>query len=336
MRKFLSGVAILALAAAPAIAEQGQGKGNGGGGGGGKPDKQQVDHGGHGQGSAKAQGGGGGKPDKAERGGERRVASQGRVETRGNGKPDKPASNKPVKAERAAERAADRGLERVDRGNDDMRGSDRVVRVRDDDRIIDVVDRGRRFETSRGLIEGCPPGLAKKDNGCMPPGLARQSDPWRRPEWLGFRELDDDYRYYDGYMLRLGDNNQVLGYVPLLGGALALGNPWPQSFQTAALPPYYQDFFDLGPANGYRYYDDTIYRVDPETSAISAIAALLTGDDITVGQPMPLGYEVYNVPLSYRQQYVDGPESLYRYSDGYIYQMDPETRLVQAAIELLL
>ena len=50
---------------------------------------------------------------------------------------------------------------------------------------------------------------------------------------------------------------------------------------------------------------------------------------------MPIGYDVYNVPYPYRSQYVDGPNSMYRYSDGYVYQVDPETRLVAAAIELL-
>jgi hypothetical protein len=51
---------------------------------------------------------------------------------------------------------------------------------------------------------------------------------------------------------------------------------------------------------------------------------------------MPMGYDVYNVPYPYRAQYVDGPGAQYRYSDGYIYQIDPETRLVAAAIELAL
>jgi hypothetical protein len=65
------------------------------------------------------------------------------------------------------------------------------------------------------------------------------------------------------------------------------------------------------------------------------VAALLTGQPITVGQPMPAGYDVYNVPYPYRSQYVDTPDGLYRYSDGYVYRVDPTTQLVQAAIQLL-
>jgi len=50
---------------------------------------------------------------------------------------------------------------------------------------------------------------------------------------------------------------------------------------------------------------------------------------------MPAGYDVYNVPYAYRSQYRDSPNSLYRYNDGYVYQVDPTTQLVQAAIQLL-
>ncbi len=78
-----------------------------------------------------------------------------------------------------------------------------------------------------------------------------------------------------------------------------------------------------------------LYRVDPGSAGITSIAALLSGDDIRVGEPMPQGYDVYNVPRPYRSQYVDGPDRSYRYSDGYIYQVDPKTQIVAAAIELL-
>ncbi|HKT86604.1 MAG TPA: hypothetical protein VJQ77_11040 [Novosphingobium sp.] len=189
----------------------------------------------------------------------------------------------------------------------------------------------------RGAFNGCPPGLARKYNGCMPPGLAKQpSYSWLEPAWY-LRDYDRAYRYryLDGYMLRLGAGDSVLSYIPLLGGALGVGQVWPAAYEAVAFPPYYDDYYGLGPADSYRYYDDTIYRVDPGTSAIQSVAALLTGNDILIGEPMPPGYDVYNVPYGYRDQYYDGPDALYRYSDGYIYQLDPTTRLVQAAIELL-
>ena len=140
-------------------------------------------------------------------------------------------------------------------------------------------------------------------------------------------------RYYDGYLLRYS-GNRVSSYIPLLGGALSLGSIWPDYYEPVPLPSYYQDFYGLGPS--YRYADNVFYRVDPETAVIGSIAALLTGDDIVVGQPLPAYYDVYNVPYRYRDRYADGAEAIYRYSDGYVYRVDPKTRLVQAAIELLL
>jgi hypothetical protein len=185
----------------------------------------------------------------------------------------------------------------------------------------------------RGLIEGCPPGLAKKNNGCLPPGQARQR--LYRPDWWGLPGLaGGSYLYDSGYLLRL-NGGAVAGYVPLFGGALAVGNPWPATYVTQPVPQYYVDYYDLGPPDSYRYADDVLYRVDPATSAITSIAGLLTGDDIRIGSPMPPGYGVYNVPYRYRSQYADGPDAWYRYSDGYIYQVDPTTQLVRAAIDLL-
>ena len=54
------------------------------------------------------------------------------------------------------------------------------------------------------------------------------------------------------------------------------------------------------------------------TSLISAVASLLTGG-LTVGQPLPMGYSTYNVPMAYRSSYYDTPDTWYRYNNGYIY-----------------
>ena len=185
----------------------------------------------------------------------------------------------------------------------------------------------------RGLLDDCPPGLAKKNNGCLPPGQAKQR--LYRPDWWGLTGVDDGrYIYDDGYLMRL-NGDRVAGYIPLLGGALFPGNIWPSAYGPEPVPEYYADYYDLGPPDSYRYADDVLYRVDPSTSAISSIAALLTGDTFDIGSPMPAGYDVYNVPYAYRDQYVDGPDAHYRYSDGYIYQVDPTTQLVTAAIDML-
>src|SRR5690606_36532495 len=232
------------------------------------------------------------------------------------------------------------------RGDDGQRGNDgwidRVVDRRGGDRIGDVLRVRDIASIPRlGLIEGCPPGLAKKNPLCVPPGQARTSTRglfglFDRPDFWGLTRLGDGrYFYDDGSLVRYGPSGGVLGYVPLLGGALSVGNAWPSYYEPVALPGYYESYYGLGPYDSYRYANNVVYRVDPETSAITSIAALLTGDRFAVGQPMPPGYDVYNVPYGYRDRYVDGPGGYYRYSDGYIYQVDPETRLIASVIELL-
>ena len=232
------------------------------------------------------------------------------------------------------------------RGNDDRvlvdrgrgNGNRNVVIDRDGD--VDVV-RVRDFDRlgPRGLINGCPPGLAKKNPPCVPPGQVRND--YRnvlglnRPDFWGMGIPDGRYVYDDGYLIRLGPTGGIGGYIPLLGGALGIGQVWPTYYEPYRLPTYYEQYYGLGPYQSYRYADNVIYRLDPETAAITSVAALLTGDDFVVGQPMPIGYDIYNVPYGYRDRYVDGPNAYYRYADGYIYQVDPETQLIAAAIQLL-
>ncbi|HVR90901.1 MAG TPA: hypothetical protein VHG29_07395 [Novosphingobium sp.] len=313
MRRFLASAAVLALVSVSAQADPGGGKGGGQGKGGGNSASDNAD-----RGPGAARGNGNAKVDR--RGAERSVGGPAMVDMRGEARGN-----------------SGKGNDRGNRGND-ARGPNwdngRAIRA-----INQTVDNRPRVETrwnrGPGLIGGCPPGLAKKNNGCLPPGLARNTNPYANSDWYRTRGLENgDYRYYDGYLLHMGAGG-VLGYVPLLGGALAQGNRWPTGLNSVALPDYYRDYYGLGDPNGYRYYGDTIYRVDPQTSAISSIAALLTGDQFGVGQRLPSGYDVYNVPYDYRDRYVDGSDSMYRYSDGYVYQVDPTTKLVQAVIQLL-
>jgi hypothetical protein len=194
-----------------------------------------------------------------------------------------------------------------------------------------------RAEPDRGLIAGCPPGLAKRNNGCLPPGQARKIAR-ARYDWLWGdrqRDRDFDWRYDDGYLYRLDRSGSVMGWLPVLGGALAPGAVWPAQYAYQPVPSYYTNYFGLNQPYDYRYANGALYGVDPRTQAITQVAALLTGQPITVGQPMPAGYDIYNVPYAYRSQYVDSPNGLYRYNDGYVYRVDPTTQLVQAAIQLL-
>ena len=361
MLKYLTGAAAIALAASAVSADPGGGKGGGGGGGGGNPQAQGGGGGGeksHGNGGGKAhqgQGGGGDKgADHALQSGNGNGNSGGKQQARAASRgPDNRGPDKAAKPERGTGRAAmadERG--RDDRAGNRGEGGPTYAAPRNSANDRDKRDgsSGWRWADSvpqrtRGLIAGCPPGLAKKNNGCLPPGLARRAAApvfYDSPNWWNFDDRwhdsagwnGGDTRYYDGYLVRYGDRG-IDSWLPLLGGALSPGNLWPSQYETQGLPSYYQDYYGVGEPDGYRYYDDTLYRVDPQSQAITAISALLTGNSFQVGQQLPQGYDVYNVPSSYRDRYRDGPDADYRYSDGSIYQVDPKTQLVQAVIGLL-
>jgi hypothetical protein len=316
----------------------------------------------------------------------------------------------------AANRGRDRNIDRVFVNNG--RKADRVLgetvlRVRGDNDRVRVRDFDRfqaRYADNRvlGLIDGCPPGLAKKNNGCMPPGLARQQIGTVIPTALRSSLLplslrdywrdDDDYYYRydydDGYLYRVNrDNNLIASLLPLFGGGYTLGQSFPYQSSSYFMPSYYQPFYQDSADSWYRYNDGYVYAIDPYTGMIdniiptydygygvgqmlptsysyynlpypyrsyytdnddyyyryapgaiyqvdrdsqliSAVVSLLTGG-FGVGQQLPMGYDAYNVPYAYRSQYYDTPDNWYRYNNGYIYQVDPTSRLITAVIDAI-
>ncbi|UVI40457.1 hypothetical protein [Qipengyuania spongiae] len=198
---------------------------------------------------------------------------------------------------------------------------------------------GNLFQQARfALIGGCPPRLSREDDGCAPAGRDRRSvfGTTYRPQLFGYSGYEEGrYVYDDGYLLRLSDTGSVASHLPLLGGALTGGRPWPEAYRSYPVPDYYVDFYGLGGPDSYRYADDVIYRIDPESATIQSVAALLTGDRFIVGNPGPEGYDIYNVPYPYREQYSDTSRTNYRYSDGHIYGIDPTTGLVSSIVDLI-
>ena len=370
MRSIATAVAALALVTSAAYAQgNGNGRGNGGGGQGNGGNAGASMQGGGGQGNAERgngnrgnaeRGNGGGAKERGNaRGPEAGGGGPARAE-QGNSDGNRGRGNDAVRVvsdDRGQGNSGNRGRGNDNGGRDDeacigdLVVRDNADRGRGNDSrlvVLDGRDRGRDFDREvvrvrefaaipgRGVVAGCPPGLAKKNPPCVPPGQVRSAfRGYDRPDFWGLRLDDGRYRYDDGYLVRLNPDGRIGGYIPLLGGALGIGHLWPTYYQPVALPTYYESYYGLGPYDSYRYADNVIYQVDPETAAITSIAALLTGDQFVVGQPMPLGYDVYNVPYAYRDQYYDRPDAYYRYSDGYVYQVDPETRLIAAAIELL-
>ncbi len=283
-----------------------------------------------------------------------------------------------LQRDRQQQRIAQRTRQARQNIRQNVRDARRVVTARDRDirsfRYVDY-DGGRRVVHQRyvvnndgriryrnwqnadyGVINGCPPGLARKGNGCLPPGQAKklyqlqQARYYRNVaqgrqraerrdyyDYLAYnpRYSQANYLYSDGYAYRLSSNRQVTAFAPLVGGALYQGNNWPQQYSQESVPSYYSSYYGSNSNSSYRYADDTLFGVNPQNQSITSIAGLLTGNDFAVGQRIPAGYDVYNVPYQYRSQYSDRANANYRYSDGYVYQVDPKTRLIQAAIQLL-
>lgn len=336
-----AGAAMLLLATPQLGLAQGQGQGKGQSGG------QGAENRGGGKERAARQG----QKDRKggpDRGREARRESKGPPQNKGAGRPAERRERADVRPARQEARGPDLGRD-VRRQAEVVRidGRDtravRIVDARDRDRVrIRVLDAGR-YRWNPVRVTGCPPGLAKKGSGCMPPGQARNlaaaNDPlryWSRyaPWWDDVRH--DDWRYWDGYAYRYDPvSGSALSFMPLLGGALWPGQVWPAGYTAYPVDPYYVDYYGFSDPYDYRYANGALFAVDPETQAISAIAALLTGDNWAVGAPMPVGYSAYNVPPPYRARYYDSPNAWYRYSDGYVYRIDPETMLIAEAISLL-
>lgn len=380
-RIFLAaGVAAMAIAAP--IAAQPGGKGGENKGQSAKPDRG-------GKGAAKTDRGN--RPAKAAVQVDRRGGQRSATVDRGKGR-----DARPEPADRIEVRGNDRRVARGDRrGGDDVR-----LGAWDDDRF--VPGRGHPL----GGV-GCPPGLAKQNELCMPPGQYRKLGsviPADFRNRLVPRALRDFYRDTDDHYYRLGDgrylyrvdrrSNVIDSLLPLLGAGLVTGQMFPASYSNYHVPQQYRAFYPdtqddyFRFANGYvyeidrdtgmiesaiplmaggygvgqmlpvgysaynvpyqyrglypdagdyqyRYAPGAIYRVDPSTSLITAVASLLTGRGLSVGQPLPTGYSAYNVPLAHRANYYDTPEAMYRYDDGYIYRVDPTTRLITAVIDAI-
>ena len=365
-----AGAAVLAITAPVAAQKGGHGGGEEHGAG-----QQKASHGsGGGQKADRGTRGGGQKAERSARGGgndrmrgPQRMQRQSFVQR--NDHQSRGRGHNEVRQESRGKGQA----MKVDRGN---RGNDNVRMVRDDrpgralvrgndrDRELRVArfdrdrDEGVRFVPRwndrglvRGFVDGCPPGLAKKGNGCMPPGQAKKLVGTPLTAALGLSALDGPYRNWyrdnDRFMYRWDDDyiyrvdrdrgliDALFPYTNRDYYYYSVGMTYPDYYNYYNVPYQYQSFYPDGGDYWYRYGDGAIYQVNPSNGTISGIAALLTGDPFAVGQPLPLGYSAYNVPFAYRDRYYDTADNWYRYNDGYIYRVDPTTQLITAVINAL-
>ena len=198
---------------------------------------------------------------------------------------------------------------------------------------------------------GCPPGLAKQNAFCLPPGQLRHLRAAAYNVPVRYR-----YRFADGndYFYRYGDDGIVYRYArgdglidrafPLYATNLFVGAPMPLGYEVYNVPLAYRPYYQDGGDWLYRYDDGAIYRIDENTGLTDSIVALLTGGGLGglgglgalgVGDRLPAGYDVYNVPFDYRDDYADSDDAWYRYADGSIYQVDPQTQLIEQIVSLI-
>ena len=148
----------------------------------------------------------------------------------------------------------------------------------------------------------------------------------------GYGNGGDYYRYANGYVYEVdGRSGYIEDVIPLLDRGYGVGQMLPAGYSYYNVPYQYRDIYYDTPDYNYRYAPGAIYQVDANTQLVTSIASLLTGG-LAVGQALPPAYSVYNVPIAYRNTYYDRPDAWYRYSDGYIYQVDPTTQLITAIV----
>jgi hypothetical protein len=161
------------------------------------------------------------------------------------------------------------------------------------------------------------------------------------PSYYGFNSFYPDYgndchRYGYGVVYETDCyTGLVEDVIPLYAGGYGVGQLLPSSYSYYNVPMQYRGLYYDTPNTGYWYGPGAIYQYDRDTAMISSVAALLS-PGFSVGQQLPLGYNMYNVPLAYRSTYYDTPNAWYRYNNGYIYQVDPSTMLVTALVASIL
>ena len=123
----------------------------------------------------------------------------------------------------------------------DVRANTRVDRTRDSDRDGIPDYRERRVDRNGDGVDdrtgqryganACPPGLAKKNNGCLPPGQARKM-------FSEGQRIPTGYDFYTPY---------------------------------AQIPATYQSQYALDPNGRYIYRDSRLYVVDPATQLVTRV-----------------------------------------------------------------
>ena len=177
MKHLITSAAIAALLSLPAVAEA-QGKGNGNGNGKGNAAHAQGNGNGNGRGNGNGNKGGNGNAAAA-----RDAGSNGNGNGNGNGNNGNGNANRGT-GDRTYVRLDDSARDTLLRTVTGLTAANGLIYLTPD------VDFATITDDDLAAIANCPPGLAKKDPPCVPPGLAKKG--------VGF----DDWAGYDPDALR--------------------------------------------------------------------------------------------------------------------------------------
>lgn len=132
------------------------------------------------------------------------------------------------------------------------------------------------YSKDRGA-KNCPPGLAKKNPPCVPPGQATKGV--TSEEWQAKRDGDDDYDRYDGYSI--GDRLDNDDYLILQDGdRIDIDGTEYVVVQTddGVILRRGDEFYDLpeyDDGSDYIRVGDSLIRVDEETQQVIEMIQLV-------------------------------------------------------------
>jgi hypothetical protein len=129
------------------------------------------------------------------------------------------------------------------------------------------------------------------------------------------------------------------GLVPMNGGCMPpgqvkkmmVGQMLPARYSDSLLPLALRDLYRDTDDYYYRYGNGYAYRVDRGTNLVAALLPLL-GGGYSVGQMFPTSYMNSYVPDYYNAFYPDTANDYYRYANGYIYEIDPRSGMIEDII----
>ncbi|MEQ3625252.1 MAG: hypothetical protein ABNH26_10810 [Celeribacter sp.] len=195
-----------------------------------------------------------------------------------------------------------------------------------------------RKQAKKGKAIACPPGLAKKDNGCTPPGLARKAAVRHDTD----RRHDRDHVEREDYQRdRDHTRDTARAASPSIAPvAAAVAAPVTAPVTLDIRPEPRPDLLDAALTQD-RTYDGSYREASIERDAFDREDVLPSPDrdvDIDginnrplVGERLDGDYVIIDEPGLYELD----PQYTYYRDDDYVYRIDPDTREVLALIGVL-